>query len=248
MAGLVQPLGDGVLGDFLRRFRGTLDTARDQGTLDEPDGFACTAREGSEGHVDCRVKRTGDGAQCRGCAALFTCGSATFSTLSCFTCASGQTDTHTSGNARGPEQGQRSDRQERADAFTEAATDGAFVPTLGLKRLLGDTGDLFDLLACRLLGVLGQQGADTSSCGFGQTNRTGHHAFEEFLDVAANRGFRFDSGALACFGQTTLDFGTALFALVPFGSEDQALLRSTFWPLNLVSRAIRCGDLIQRHG
>jgi hypothetical protein len=143
---------------------------------------------------------------------------------------------------------EREERQGGAQSFTKLTSYSVFVAGCRFKRLLGNTCNLFELGSYGLLCVLGEQCGDTSSCGFGQTNRTGHHAFEEFLDVAANRGFRFDSGALACFGQTTLDFGTALFALVPFGSEDQALLRSTFWPLNLVSRAIRCGDLIQRHG
>ena len=165
-----------------------------------------------------------------------------------FTCASGHTNTYTSGNAGSTQQAQRSDRQERANAFAEATANRALVATLSLKRLLGNTGDLFDLLACGLLGVLGQQRADASSCGLHKANGPGNHALEEFLDVATDGGLRLLGRALTRFGQAPLNCFAALLAFVSFGGEDQALLRSTFWPLNLVGRAVRCGDLIQRHG
>ena len=239
LAGVIDALGDQVLRNFLGGFCRTLYTTTGEGCCNNATDWANV--RGKD------VQQAGGCTELCGKATFFGCGTFGFGSFTSFTCASGNTNTRGRSTASKASRAERKERQGGAQSFTKLTAYSVFVAGCRFKRLLGNTRDFFELGSYGLLCVLGEQCGDTSSCGLGKTNRTGHNAFEKFFGLTTERSFWRFCRTLTRLGYAALEFFASLLALVAFGGEDQTLLRGTFRAFDLINRSVRCGDLVQWH-
>ena len=137
LVGVVDTFGDQVLCNLLGGFGCALHTTTRQCCGDDA---AYRADVGGED-----VQQTGRCTQQGGCAALFFGSTFGFGSFAGFTCTGSNTDTGRCDTTCKARRAERKERQGRTQSFTKLTAYSVFVAGCSLKRLLGNTRDLFEL-------------------------------------------------------------------------------------------------------